>query len=253
MTAKLASHRFQVVRQNSEKRRTDAKRPMASQYETDCLAPSRTVGTQVSSTSPVPSPNQSVEVQAADGHDRFGSMGRTVAGRCNDGRLGRHGRLCRERRSGWRPETSLPTMLPTIWLESPENILFVGHFGRRGSRPLSEPDPALAMITATFTDLDVVKSRGGYTQVDPRSGTPIARLKPIPQSDRFKLSCWSDMRGRWRKFGDFGRLRPTIERAREIFREETFVHTQGGRWICPGNAIEFWPRSAGQFWPTPRP
>jgi integrase len=23
--------------------------------------------------------------------------------------------------------------------------------------------------------------------------------------------------------------------------------------IANGNAIEFWPRSAGQFWPTPRP
>ncbi len=23
--------------------------------------------------------------------------------------------------------------------------------------------------------------------------------------------------------------------------------------VSPGNAIEFWPRSAGQFWPTPRP
>jgi hypothetical protein len=94
---------------------------------------------------------------------------------------------------------------------------------------MTEPDPALAMIAATFTDLDVVKSRGGYALVDPRSGTPLARLKPIPQSDRFELFYWSDMRGRWRTFGDFGRLRLTIERAHEIFREETIFHIQGGR------------------------
>ena len=76
---------------------------------------------------------------------------------------------------------------------------------------ITEPHPTLAKIAATFADLDVVKSRSGYTLVDPRSGTPLARLKPIPQSDRFELFYWSDMRGRWRTFGEFGRLRLTIE------------------------------------------
>ena len=94
---------------------------------------------------------------------------------------------------------------------------------------MTEPDPTLAAIAATFTDLDVVKSRGGYTLVDPRSGTPRARLKPIPQSDRFELFYWSDMRERWRSFGDFGQLRLTLERAREIFREETIFHIHPGR------------------------
>jgi hypothetical protein len=68
------------------------------------------------------------------------------------------------------------------------------------------------MIAATFAGLDVEKSRGGYTLVDPRNGTSLARLKPIPQSDRFELFYWSDMRGRWRTFGDLGRLRLTLER-----------------------------------------
>jgi hypothetical protein len=89
---------------------------------------------------------------------------------------------------------------------------------------MTEPDPTLALIAATFADLEVVKSRGGYTVIDPGSGTPLARLKPIPQSDRFELFYWSDMRERWRTFGDFGRLRLTLERAREIFREETIFH-----------------------------
>jgi hypothetical protein len=94
---------------------------------------------------------------------------------------------------------------------------------------MTEPDPTHVMIAATFADLDVVKSRGGYTLVDPRSGTPLARLKPFPQSDRFELFYWSDMRGRWRTFGDFGRLRLTLERAHEIFRQETIFHIQARR------------------------
>ena len=52
---------------------------------------------------------------------------------------------------------------------------------------MTEPDPVLSMIAATFAGLDVEKSRGGYTLVDPRNGTSLARLKPIPQSDRFEL------------------------------------------------------------------
>lgn len=85
------------------------------------------------------------------------------------------------------------------------------------------------MIAATFAGLNVVKSRSGYTLVDPRSDTPLARLKPFPQSDRFELFYWSDMRGRWRTFGDFGRLRLTLERAHEIFREETIFHIRSSR------------------------
>jgi len=94
---------------------------------------------------------------------------------------------------------------------------------------MMEPDPTLATITATFAGLEVVKSRGGYTLVDPRSGIPLARLKPFPQSDRYELFYWSDMRGRWRTFGDFGRLRLTLERAHEIFRAETIFHIQARR------------------------
>jgi hypothetical protein len=94
---------------------------------------------------------------------------------------------------------------------------------------MTEPDPTLATITATFAGLDVVKSRGDYTLVNPRAGTPLARLKPFPQSDRYELFYWSDMRGRWRTFGDFGRLRLTLERAHEIFREETIFHIQAGQ------------------------
>jgi hypothetical protein len=83
---------------------------------------------------------------------------------------------------------------------------------------MTEADPTLASIAARFPDLDVAKSRGGYTVIDPSTDTPLARLKLIPQTDRFELFYWSLVRERWRTFGDFGTLRPTLDRAHEIFR-----------------------------------
>ena len=92
-----------------------------------------------------------------------------------------------------------------------------------------EPDPILGMVATMFHDLDVTKSRGGYTLVELLSGTPLARLKPIPQSDRFELFCWSDMRARRRTFGDFGQLRLTLERANELFRADPMFHSHASR------------------------
>ena len=90
---------------------------------------------------------------------------------------------------------------------------------------MTGPDPIRDLIATMFHDLDVTKSRGGYTLADPHSGTPLARLKAIPQSDRFELFYWSDIRGRWRTFGDFGQLRLTLERANEVFRNEPIFHS----------------------------
>lgn len=77
-------------------------------------------------------------------------------------------------------------------------------------------DPVLAAIAGRFAPLEIAKSRGGYTLHEPRSGTPLARLKPIPDSDRFELLYWSQVRGRWRTFGDFGRMRLTLDDAHEL-------------------------------------
>ena len=90
---------------------------------------------------------------------------------------------------------------------------------------MAESDPILGLIATMFHDLDVTKSRGGYTLADPHSGNALARLKPIPQSDRFELFYWSAMRGRWRTFGDFGQLRLTLERANEVYRNEPIFHS----------------------------
>ena len=94
---------------------------------------------------------------------------------------------------------------------------------------MTEPDPALGIIATMFHDLAVAKCRGGYTLIDPHSGTPLARLKPLPPSDRFELFYWSNMRGRWRTVGDFGQLRLTLERANEVFRAEPIFHSHPSR------------------------
>jgi hypothetical protein len=91
---------------------------------------------------------------------------------------------------------------------------------------MSVPDPHLAQIAARFEAFDVHASRGGYTLHHRRTRTPVARLRPIPDSDRFELLYWSAVRGRWRTFGDFGRLKLTLERAHEIVQAEPIFHLQ---------------------------
>jgi len=92
--------------------------------------------------------------------------------------------------------------------------------------PMTPPDPILAKIVARFDDLEVAKIRGGYTLHDRRTGSPVARLKPIPDSDRFELLYWSLVRDGWRTFGDFGRLKLTLDRAYEIFEAEAIFRVQ---------------------------
>jgi len=85
---------------------------------------------------------------------------------------------------------------------------------------MSSPDPNLAKIAQAFEGLEVVKARGGYTLYDRDADRPVARLKPIPETDRFELLYWSLAKQGWRTFGDFGRLKLTLERAHEIFHAE---------------------------------
>lgn len=94
---------------------------------------------------------------------------------------------------------------------------------------MRSPDPILATITALFDGLDVVKASGGYTLYDRRTDSPVARLKPIPDTDRFELLYWSLATDRWRTFGDFGRLKLTLERAHEIFHAEAIFRIQKRR------------------------
>jgi hypothetical protein len=85
---------------------------------------------------------------------------------------------------------------------------------------MSKPDPALAKLAAQFTRHDVEWSRGAYLIIDRRTANPIARLRPIPDTDRFELFYWSNVKGRWTTFGNLGRMKLMIESAHEIVEND---------------------------------
>jgi hypothetical protein len=69
-----------------------------------------------------------------------------------------------------------------------------------------KPDPRLAEIAAQFMRHDIEWSRGEYMIIDRLTANPIARLRPIPDTDRFELFDWSNVKGRWTTFGNLGRM-----------------------------------------------
>ena len=85
---------------------------------------------------------------------------------------------------------------------------------------MTKPDPALAQIAAQFTRHDIEWSRGAYTIIDRCTANPIARLRPIPDTDRFELFYWSSVKGRWTTFGNLGRLKLMLESAHEIIESD---------------------------------
>jgi hypothetical protein len=85
---------------------------------------------------------------------------------------------------------------------------------------MTQDDPMLTKIAAQFKRFDVEKSRGGYNIVDRRASDSIARLRPIPDTDRFELFYWSNTKGGWRTFGNLGRMKLTLEDVREIVEND---------------------------------
>lgn len=85
---------------------------------------------------------------------------------------------------------------------------------------MTKPDPALAEIAAQFTRYDVEWSRGAYVIIDRRTANPFARLRPIPDTDRFELFYWSNAKGRWTTFGNLGRMKLMLESAHEIVEND---------------------------------
>lgn len=81
-------------------------------------------------------------------------------------------------------------------------------------------DPKLAQIAGQFSHFEIKKSRGGYLIYNPRCPEPIARLRPFPNTDRFELFYWSNVHGRWRTFGNLGRLKLPLEDARDIVEND---------------------------------
>lgn len=85
---------------------------------------------------------------------------------------------------------------------------------------MTTPDPTLAKIAAQFTHHDVEKAGGSYTIVDRRTSNPVARLRPIPNTDRFELFYWSNLKARWTTLGNMDRTKLMLTSAHEIVEND---------------------------------
>ena len=72
-------------------------------------------------------------------------------------------------------------------------------------------------------------SRGAFMIIDRRTTNPIARLRPIPDTDRFELFYWSNAKGRWTTFGNLGRMKLMLERAHKIVESDPMFRIPHGR------------------------
>lgn len=105
---------------------------------------------------------------------------------------------------------------------------------------MAKPDPTLALIAAQFTRHDVKKSGGGYMIIDRHTSHPVARLRPIPDTDRFELLYWSATKGGWKTFGNMGRMKLMLANAHEIVENDPMFHATSGQ-LGPGRK---WPKSS---------
>ncbi len=94
---------------------------------------------------------------------------------------------------------------------------------------MAKPDPMLAQIAAQFTRHDVDKRGSGYLIIDRQSNNPIARLRRIPDTDRFELFYWSSAKGGWKTFGNIGRMKLMLPSAHEIVENDPIFRVSRGR------------------------
>jgi hypothetical protein len=90
-------------------------------------------------------------------------------------------------------------------------------------------DTTLAQIAARFARHDVEWNRGAYVIVDRRTAYSIARLRPIPDTDRFELFYWSNVKERWTTFGNLGRMKLRLDSAHEIVENDPMFRVQRSR------------------------
>jgi hypothetical protein len=91
----------------------------------------------------------------------------------------------------------------------------LGHIHR-----MTKTDPTLVQIAAKFAKFDVEPGGGGYVIIDRRTASPMARLRPIPDTDRFELFYWSKLKERWTTFGNFGHMKLMLESAHEVVESD---------------------------------
>ena len=94
---------------------------------------------------------------------------------------------------------------------------------------MAKPDPTLAKIAVQFTRHDVEKTGGGYLILDRHTKHPLARLRPIPNTDRFELFYWSNVKGGWKTFGNMGRIKLMLTSAHEIVENDPMFCVPRGR------------------------
>lgn len=94
---------------------------------------------------------------------------------------------------------------------------------------MTKPDPTLALIAAQFTRHNVERSGGAYMILDRRTSNPVARLRPIPATDRFELFYWSNVKARWTTFGNLGRMKLMLQSAREIVENDPMFRVPHAR------------------------
>lgn len=106
-------------------------------------------------------------------------------------------------------------------------LAHTGH--NRHSNDMTKPDLELSQIAARFTRHDVEWSRGAFMIIDRRTANPMARLRPIPDTDRFELFYWSNVKGRWTTFGNLGRMKLMLESTHEIVESDPMFRIPRGR------------------------
>jgi hypothetical protein len=94
---------------------------------------------------------------------------------------------------------------------------------------MTKPDSTLALIATQFARHDVEKSGAAYTIIDRRTSSPVARLRPIKGTDRFELLYWSNVSGRWKTFGNMGRMKLMLGSAREIVESDPMFRVPPAR------------------------
>jgi len=85
---------------------------------------------------------------------------------------------------------------------------------------MANPDPVLVQIAAQFPHHGVEKSGGAYLILDRRTSNPVARLRPIKDTDRFELFYWSNVKGGWKTFGNMRRMKLKLTSAHEIVESD---------------------------------
>jgi hypothetical protein len=92
----------------------------------------------------------------------------------------------------------------------------------RGKIVVLPTDPVIERIAAYSWPrggVSVRKFRGGYSLSSARTGAPVARLKPMPQGDRFEVLWWR--RDAWGPAGPFGAVL-SLDDALDFIASESF-------------------------------